>query len=144
MAEPRFIRAGQAPAYLGMDRNRFTDEVRPSLTEIPIGKRGRAFDRLELDEWANRYKQLRGRPGRTEKGAISCELGPKESSLPAMAAGASISNIKARGSLNGSGRSPKTRQKAGSGSAKQSLTPNGQTYFDAAINSCLQLLRKST
>ena len=46
MAEPRFIRAGQAPAYLGMDRNRFTAEVRPTLTEIPIGKLGRAFDRL--------------------------------------------------------------------------------------------------
>ena len=73
MMQPRFIRAGQAPAYLGMDRNRFTDEVRPSLTVIPIGKRGKAFDRLELDEWATRYKESRGRLGRNEKGAISCE-----------------------------------------------------------------------
>lgn len=46
---PRLIRLRDAPAYLGMDRNRFNAEVRPCLTEIPIGKQGIAFDRLELD-----------------------------------------------------------------------------------------------
>ena len=46
---PRLIRHRDAPAYLGMDRNRFDAEVRPFLTEIPIGDRGIAFDRLDLD-----------------------------------------------------------------------------------------------
>jgi hypothetical protein len=43
---PRFIRFRHAPAYLGMDRNRFNREVRPEVREIPIGDRGIAFDML--------------------------------------------------------------------------------------------------
>ena len=46
---PRFIRLRDAPDYLGVDRNRFNAEIRPSLTEIPIGVQGVAFDRLDLD-----------------------------------------------------------------------------------------------
>lgn len=46
---PRLIRFRDAPTYLGMDRNRFNSEVRPDLTEVPIGSQGIAFDRLELD-----------------------------------------------------------------------------------------------
>jgi hypothetical protein len=59
---PRFIRVKFAPKYLGMDKNRFNDEVRPCLTEIPIGVQGIAFDRLELDAWAAQYKARYGRP----------------------------------------------------------------------------------
>jgi hypothetical protein len=40
---PRFLRLRDAPAYLGMDKNRFNREVRAILTEIPIGKQGIAF-----------------------------------------------------------------------------------------------------
>jgi hypothetical protein len=65
---PRFIRLRDAPEYLGMDRNRFNAEVRPSLTEIPIGVQGVAFDRLDLDAWADQYKRCNGRPGTLEKG----------------------------------------------------------------------------
>ncbi len=59
---PRFIRLRDAPDYLGMDRNRFNAEVRPFLTEIPIGIQGIAFDRLELDVWADNYVACNGRP----------------------------------------------------------------------------------
>ena len=62
---PRFIRLRDAPGYLGMDRNRFNAEVRPWVTEIPIGKQGIAYDRLELDAWADDYIQRNGRPGRS-------------------------------------------------------------------------------
>ena len=48
---PRLIRMRDAPAYLGMDKNRFISEVRPFLTEIPLGKQAIAFDRLEIDAW---------------------------------------------------------------------------------------------
>ena len=68
MVLPRFIRLRDAPGYLGMDRNRFNAEVRPQLTEIPIGSQGIAFDRLDLDAWANEYKQRNGRPGTQQKG----------------------------------------------------------------------------
>jgi len=60
--QPRFIRLKDAPDYLGMDRNRFNREVRPSLIEIPIGDQGIAFDRLDLDSWADQYKECKGRP----------------------------------------------------------------------------------
>ena len=60
---PRLIRLRDAPFYLGMDRNRFNAEVRPSLTEIPIGTQGVAFDRVELDDWVENHKSRNGRPG---------------------------------------------------------------------------------
>ncbi len=41
---PRLIRYRDAPAYLGMDPNRFNKEVRPFVAEIRIGKQGVAFD----------------------------------------------------------------------------------------------------
>ena len=47
---PRLIRLRDAPFYLGMDRNRFNVEVRPSLTEIPTGTQGVTFDRVELED----------------------------------------------------------------------------------------------
>jgi hypothetical protein len=53
---PRLIRLRDAPAYLGMDRNRFNAEARPYVIEIPIGEQGIAFDRLDLDAWADQYK----------------------------------------------------------------------------------------
>ena len=52
---PRLLRFRDAPGYLGMDRNRFNREVRPHLTEVRIGVQGIAFDRLELDAWADDY-----------------------------------------------------------------------------------------
>lgn len=60
---PRLLRLGQAPDYVGMDRNRFNSEVRPYMTEIPIGIQGIAIDRIELDAWVDDYKQRNGRPG---------------------------------------------------------------------------------
>jgi len=59
---PRLIRCRDAPYYLGMDRNRFNAEVRPQLTEIPLGAQGIAFDRLDLDAWVDDYKSRNGRP----------------------------------------------------------------------------------
>src|SRR5208283_5966774 len=68
---PRFIRHRDAPAYLGMCRDVFDTAVRPSLTEIPIGARGVAFDRLDLDAWATHYKQSNGKP--PVHGDYSCQ-----------------------------------------------------------------------
>ncbi|WP_315809408.1 hypothetical protein [Pseudomonas sp. C9-3] len=52
---PRFIRAKDAPAYLGMCRDEFNKTVRPHVHEFPIGSRGVGFDREELDAWADSY-----------------------------------------------------------------------------------------
>ena len=59
---PRFIRLRDAPSYLGMDKNRFNRDVRPCLSAIPIGTQGIAFDRLDLDTWADDYKSRNGHP----------------------------------------------------------------------------------
>jgi hypothetical protein len=64
MLLPRLIRFRDAPHYLGMDRNRFNAEVRPYLTQVPVGKQGVGFDRLELDAWFDDYKSRNGRPAR--------------------------------------------------------------------------------
>lgn len=60
--QPRLIRLRDAPKYLGMDRNRFNNEVRPYLITLKIGQQGIAFDRLDLDQWADSYKQQQGKP----------------------------------------------------------------------------------
>ncbi len=64
---PRLVRLRDAPAYLGMDRNRFNREVRPHLTRIPIGQQGIAFDRLELDAWVEDYVSRNGRRPKAPK-----------------------------------------------------------------------------
>ncbi len=65
---PRFIGLKHAPAYFGMDKNRINREVRPRLTEIRIGRQGRAFDRLEMEAAADEYKSRDGRPAATNCG----------------------------------------------------------------------------
>jgi predicted DNA-binding transcriptional regulator AlpA len=64
---PRLVRLRDAPAYLGMDRNRFNRAVRPHLTRIPIGHQGIAFDRLELDAWVEDYISRNGRRPKAPK-----------------------------------------------------------------------------
>lgn len=67
---PRLIRLRDAPGYLGMDRHRFNEDVRPNLIEIPIGIQGVAFDRLDLDAWVDDYKQCSGRPAITKQRSL--------------------------------------------------------------------------
>src|SRR5690349_8856794 len=57
---PRFIRLRDAHAYLGMDKNRFNREVRPNVLALRIGIQGIAFDRVDLDAWADDYKSRNG------------------------------------------------------------------------------------
>ena len=79
---PRLIRFRDAPAYLGMDRNRFNAEVRPYLTEIPIGKQGIGFDRLEIDAWIDDYIARNGRPARKGVKTWDANKYPGSSSEP--------------------------------------------------------------
>ena len=76
---PRLIRFRDAPTYLGMDRNRFNNEVRPHITAIPIGIQGIAFDRLDLDAWVEQYKRCNGCPAlrRSVWDEEECQDSPK-------------------------------------------------------------------
>lgn len=67
---PRLIRLRDAPTYLGMDRHRFNKDVRPTITEIPMGTQGIAFDRLDLDAWVDDYIQCSGRPAVTRQRSL--------------------------------------------------------------------------
>src|SRR5271157_325478 len=62
--QPRIIRLKDAPAYLGMDKNKFNELVRPFVSEIRYGSMSVGFDRLELDAWIEDYIRCNGRPGR--------------------------------------------------------------------------------
>ncbi len=70
---PRLIRMRDAPGYIGMDKNRFNSEVRPQLTEVPLGSQGIAFDRLDLDSWVDQYIERNGRKRETNKGDKQCQ-----------------------------------------------------------------------
>ena len=62
---PRLVRLKDAPAYVGLDRRRFDEEVRPYLTEIrEEGRVAVRFDRLELDAYSVYVLEVRGRPPR--------------------------------------------------------------------------------
>lgn len=67
---PRLVRLRDAPTYVGMDRHRFNEQVRPGLIEIPIGTQGVAFDRLDLDAWVDDYKLCSGRPAAVERRSL--------------------------------------------------------------------------
>ena len=79
---PRIIRFRDAPFYLGMDRNRFNAEVRPFLTEIPIGKQGVGFDRLEMDAWLEDYIARNGRPAQKGTERWDANRYPASSGVP--------------------------------------------------------------
>ena len=75
-----------------MDRNRFNAEVRPALTEIPVGTQGVAFDRLELDAWADDYVACNGRPGQ-RKGVLTWDVKAAPDSISATESGISTKSF---------------------------------------------------
>jgi hypothetical protein len=91
---PRVIRLRDAPGYLGMDKNRFNDEVRPYLTEIPIGAQGVGFDRLDLDDWLENYKDRNGRPGKAMGGKPSWDRKSRQDSSRGGTSGISAKSLK--------------------------------------------------
>jgi hypothetical protein len=63
----RFYRRNDAARYVGMSTYLFDELVRPYLTAIPISRQGIAFDRVELDAWAEHHKSANGRPSERRK-----------------------------------------------------------------------------
>jgi hypothetical protein len=110
---PRLIRFRDAPSYLGMDRNRFNSEVRPYLTEVPIGKQGIGFDRLELDDWFDHYKARNGRPYPKGKNTWDANKFPASSCGPGSGTSTNASMggefAKVLGQLNLQKRKPSSR-----------------------------------
>src|SRR5271169_3937346 len=93
---PRFIRLRDAPSYLGMDKNRFNRDVRPLLFAIRIGTQGIAFDRLDLDSWADDYKSCNGHPAAQPEREKLWETKERRVSPNAEGSGTSISSSEER------------------------------------------------
>ena len=143
---PRVIRQRAAAEYLGMDRNRFDLEVRPQLTEVPIGAHGIGYDREDLDAWFDAYKATHGRPGRIaqRKKEAPCEPAPVASSSYRMARDQSISDTPAAASTSGLAPSRKKPLKPGSSAGSETSTSSAKTSFDRAMSACSLLERQST
>jgi hypothetical protein len=90
---PRLIRLRDAPAYLGMDKNRFNREVRPHLIVVPIGRQGIAFDRIDLDAWAEHHKRCNGRPGAQSERSELWEANERQVSPSVVGSGMSTKSI---------------------------------------------------
>jgi hypothetical protein len=138
---PRYIRHRDAPAYLGMCRDEFDSTVRPFLTEIPVGARGVAFDRLDLDAWATHHKSTKGRPPRYGDQPWQRQERP-ESSFFRMAAESSTRSIVAKASTADSVKSRRT--KPNSDSKKKSQQETQRASVSETIDLCLQMGRHGT
>jgi hypothetical protein len=114
---PRFVRLRDAAIYLGMDPCRFNREVRQVITEIPIGHRGVAFDRIDLDAWADDYKSRNGRPATQSVGRKSWANEIRQVSPSAVASGISTSSSEesafARALELATSRKPKSSSRSG-------------------------------
>ena len=141
MLLPRFIRLRDAPGYLGMDRNRFNAEVRPWLSEIPIGRQGIAFDRLDPDRFAEEYKRRNGRV--PEKGLSLWRVPePPASKRRPTAVRSSTSGSSECGSSDASARSIRTKPKPG---LPSKLTSSGkQSYSGSVLKELSAKLRSDT
>jgi hypothetical protein len=92
---PRFVRLRDAPRYLAMDKNRFNREVRLRVTVIPIGTQSIAFDRLDLDTWAEDRKRCNGRPAAQPERIKPWETKGRQSLPSVVGFGASIKSSEA-------------------------------------------------
>lgn len=77
--QPRLLRMRDAPEYLGMSERAFNQIVRPNVREVVIGVQGIAFDREELDQWADTYMENNAvvKPERANRPAGAVEPVPK-------------------------------------------------------------------
>ena len=107
---PRIIRLRDAHFYVGMDRNRFNREVRPYLTQIPIGAQGVGFDLLELDQWVDDYIARNGRPA--EKGATTWDANQYQVSSSGKGSGISTKSSAGGAFAKALGQIGKTKPKS--------------------------------
>src|SRR5882672_7013129 len=120
---PRFLRLRDAPSYLGMDKNRFNREVRPRITIIPIGVQGIAFDRLDLDAWADEHKRRNGCPGAQSERTKPWETTEQKASPSKVGSGTSTNCSEERAFAKALQRaiSPKPRSNSSGGQIKYAL-----------------------
>ncbi len=138
---PRFIRSRDAAGYLGMARDIFERDVRPELQEIPIGARGIAFDRLEMDAWADAYIASHARAGRSKPGG-------KLASDPMQLGSAKRSGLQASGSAQASPSAPlnatrRTQRTPSIPGANVKSVSGKLSEYEKAMAACLAITGRS-
>jgi hypothetical protein len=142
--QPRVIRLRDAPDYLGMDKNRFNNEVRPYVIEVPMGAHGVAFDKLDLDAWWEDYKLRTGRSKSSEERIKTWDkpkLEPKASIRKLMDQKQSVKHGKENVSLIGSGEPAKSKRKPGY--TTKLKNENAISNVEKALAICLQSAQRS-
>jgi hypothetical protein len=95
-----------------MDKNRFNREVRPQVTLVRIGIQGIAFDRLELDAWAEDYVRRNGRPAAQPIRSKPWETKIRQVSPNAVVSGTSTNSSEERAFAKALGRATAVRPKS--------------------------------
>ena len=67
---PRWLYPADAHAYLAMSKNLFEKLVRPYVAEIPLGNQRLAYDKHDLDRFADYHKRRYGRPPKNKESMI--------------------------------------------------------------------------
>jgi hypothetical protein len=129
---PRLIRLRDVPFYLGMDKNRVNREVRPYVPNIRIGKQGIAFDRIDLDAWADEYKSRNGVPAALSGRREQWETKERQVSPNVAESGTSISDVEERAfakalELATNGRQRKSLRSDSRHYARRSFSAFGRT-----------------
>ena len=114
-----------APAYLGMDKNRFNREVRPNLIALRVGVQGVAFDRVDLDAWADKIKLLPVKDARPAYPLSREEQAALFQELPDDLARMSLFNVNTgtRESQASCGQMGRADRRTGAGRVSQSQSP---------------------
>ena len=141
--QPRFIRMRDAPNYLGMSKDEFVKTVRPLIKEFSIGQRGIAFDRLDLDAWADEYKRRNGRPKLNggsrwdvqERGVSSSKM---------MGQGPLTKSTKESESMHALGMSPNGKLSGGLKTQSHIGDKGKLNNLQFAMNMCSQMVQRNT
>ena len=142
--EPLVIRVGDAPGYLGMDKNKFNKEVRPNLLEIKGSGRSVAFYRVDLNEWMDDYVNSTSR-SKSKKGVLAWDKHqqePKVFTSKVTEVDPLVKLLKEKEFLPGLAKLAKIKQK--SGCTTQLNLKSEKPSVRRALDSCLASVQRVT
>lgn len=132
-----------APNYLGMSKDEFVRTVRPIVNEFSVGRRGIAFDRLDLDAWADEYKRRNGRPKMNGDSRWDVQERGESSSKKTEQGPSTKSTVESE-SLPDLVSSRKVKPSGGSKPQLHSGNKKGLGKVQEALNACSQMVLHNT
>lgn len=142
---PKVLRLKDAPSYLGVDKNKFNDSIRPHLKEVKVGIRSVGYDRLDLDKWVEDHKSCTECSKSSILGEATWDnqkLEPAASIQKLMAVKQSTKLTKENDSTNDLVRLVKKKRKRAC--TEKSTQKTKQSSVQKALDSCSRIVRKGT